>query len=189
MIIGLCGYARVGKDELANVLGREHGFRRYAFADVLKEAALDINPWVAAGRGHVRLGDLVAGIGWDAAKVHAPDARVFLQSLGESMRKINRRIWLDEVIQQILRDRAEKVVITDVRYLNEARWVQANGFLVRVTRPGVGPANEHVSEQAEIKDLTFRVFEFFNYGDLDDLEFHGARLPHVLKGLIGVTAP
>lgn len=181
MIIGLCGYARSGKDALAEVLGVEWSFQRYAFADVLKEAALEINPWIAAGRGYVRLASLVEGIGWEAAKTHSPDARVFLQHLGTSMRALDPDIWLNEVVARVREDGHENVVITDVRFPNEARWINSVGYLVRVIRPGVGPANGHVSETA-IDDVA--AFPFMNGGDLEDLTFWGSRLPHRLTGLV-----
>ena len=36
-ILLLSGYARSGKDSAANLLEEEHGYRRFAFADALKE--------------------------------------------------------------------------------------------------------------------------------------------------------
>jgi len=39
------------------------------------------------------------------------------------------------------------VVITDVRFENEADWILGHGgHVIRVERPGVGPVNGHVSE-------------------------------------------
>ena len=186
MIIGLCGYARSGKDALAGVLGEEWDFHRYAFADVVKEKALVINPWIAAGRGHVRLADLVAGIGWEASKTHSPDVRGFLQALGTTMREVDADIWLGQVMRRVMRDNHENVVVTDVRFTNEARWIRGVGHLVRVIRPGVGPANGHESETAVDH---VKAYEFINGGDLEDLAFYGARLPHMLRGLVGVTSP
>jgi hypothetical protein len=46
-------------------------------------------------------------------------------------------------------------VITDVRFTNEATAIlAAGGTVIRVTRPGVQPANDHVSEtQLDKSDL------------------------------------
>jgi hypothetical protein len=47
------------------------------------------------------------------------------------------------------------VFVTDVRFLNEAQWIiDSGGFLVHVSRPGIGPANsdEH-KEFSKYKSL------------------------------------
>lgn len=188
MIIGLCGYARSGKDALAELLHDEWGFQRYAFADILKEAALEANPYVSAGRGYVRLADLVNGIGWEGAKTHSLDARLFLQRLGTGMRRtLGEHVWLDEVIHRIAEDGPENAVITDVRFPNEAKWVKDHGHLVRVSRPGVGPVNGHGSETAI--DHIEASYDLLNDGDLEDLRWVARLLPHILLGLVpGVAA-
>ena len=42
MIVGLVGFAGVGKDTLADILVRDHGFVKMSIADPLKRAAMDI---------------------------------------------------------------------------------------------------------------------------------------------------
>jgi dephospho-CoA kinase len=44
MIIGISGYARSGKDTVANYLVEHHEFTRMAFADAMREALLRLNP-------------------------------------------------------------------------------------------------------------------------------------------------
>jgi dephospho-CoA kinase len=44
MIIGLSGYARSGKDTVAELLCLNYGFRRISFADPMREAILILNP-------------------------------------------------------------------------------------------------------------------------------------------------
>ncbi|HET9691813.1 MAG TPA: hypothetical protein VFP61_11725, partial [Acidimicrobiales bacterium] len=43
MIIALSGYARAGKDTVAEILA-DHGYRRAAFADPLKQVLADLDP-------------------------------------------------------------------------------------------------------------------------------------------------
>ena len=46
MIIGISGYATAGKDTIGEILVENHGFRRIAFADKLREVLLALNPIV-----------------------------------------------------------------------------------------------------------------------------------------------
>ncbi|MFI0262071.1 hypothetical protein ACH4OW_23875 [Streptomyces sp. NPDC017056] len=77
-----------------------------------------------------------------------------LQRLGQSVRDQDERLWLRLALAKVdVADRwSVPVVITDLRYRNEADALRARGFLlVRVERPGEhGPASadqrEHISE-------------------------------------------
>src|SRR5690606_31883458 len=47
-----------------------------------------------------------------------------------------------------------KYVITDVRFPNEYAWIRSKGgVIIRITRPGVGPVNDHVSERLADADM------------------------------------
>jgi dephospho-CoA kinase len=46
MIIGLSGYSRSGKDEVAKILVEDYGFTRIAFADKIRELLYEMNPIV-----------------------------------------------------------------------------------------------------------------------------------------------
>lgn len=124
-LLGLLGYAGAGKDTVAEFLVDHHGYTRVAFADPLKQ--------------------LARHIGWNGRKDHA--GRVLLQDLGVGVREfIGQDTWVDIGMRKAA-DTPGPVVITDVRFSNEAlRIVEAGGCLVRVDRKGVGPANGHVSE-------------------------------------------
>lgn len=140
MIIGLSGYAQTGKDTVADYLVKEHGFVRVAFADKLRNVLYDLNPMV----GQEPLQAKIDVEGWDKAKQN-PEVRRLLQALGVAARvNIHPDIWVRAALDSIKNDR---VVITDVRFLNEAQAVKDyNGEIWRVTRPGVGAVNAHVSE-------------------------------------------
>jgi 50S ribosomal subunit-associated GTPase HflX len=47
MIIGLSGYAQVGKDTVANILVQHHGYKRVAFADKIRECLFALDPIIA----------------------------------------------------------------------------------------------------------------------------------------------
>jgi hypothetical protein len=56
MIIGLSGYARSGKDTVAELLVLNYGFKRMAFADGIRESLIALNPILHDGH---RLNEIV----------------------------------------------------------------------------------------------------------------------------------
>lgn len=161
MIVGLTGRAQHGKDFTARVLA-EFGFKRYAFADQLKSMALVLNPYIDS-KYTLRLYQLVQDQGWDGAKEN-PEVRRFLQVLGtEGVREhLGEDAWVAALEKHIRDDTgdpnfyARNIVITDVRFPNEARWVTRNqgGVLWRIRRINLdgtaydnGLGADHPSEQ------------------------------------------
>lgn len=152
MLIGITGHAQHGKDTSGQVLVDEFGFTRFAFADQLKALALDLDPIVLVklkmsgpdeveGVEAFHLSELVRDAGWEMAKA-IPEVRRLLIQLGIGVRnRIGADAWVDACLSSIeeagLDVMADRVVITDVRFPNEARWIQGEGMLLRVMRPGV----------------------------------------------------
>ena len=164
--IGLVGYSQSGKDTVADILVKNYGYTRVAFADKIREFLYDLNPMVACSpTGYLQ--DLVNLVGWDAAK-QEPQVRRLLQDLGNSARKtIDENVWVTLALGNI--DVNKRVVITDVRFENEAMMTKLmGGQLWRVKRVGVGPVNDHVSE-SELEG--YKVDQIFvNNGTIEDLE-------------------
>lgn len=146
-LIGLVGYAQTGKDEAAKVLVEEHDFTRVAFADGVREALYALNPLIADEYECWRLSEEVDNRGWDEAKKH-PEVRQLLQRMGtEAGRMIHGQdLWVN-----LAKKKARclsRVVVTDVRFPNEAKAIQeGGGTLLRIERPGVGPVNNHISDR------------------------------------------
>ena len=163
--IGLIGHAGCGKDTVAARLVH-HGFERVAFADAVRNVLLNVNPLVTTDG--MRLRDLVEAQGWDTAKRQYPEVRELLQRLGAGARAaLGESVWLDHALRRV--DALPgPVVVSDVRYRNEAIALRNRGFtLVWVQRPGVGPANGHPSETdipVELADATL-----FNDGSIQEL--------------------
>ena len=151
-LIGLVGRAGTGKDTIASALGIWHRYKRVAFADALKTAALDSDPMIATLFGGDRLSQLVARHGWDEAKQTYPDVRRYLQRYGVAMRDQLPGCWVTIAARHIGEARAAglPVVVTDVRFADELQMiVRHGGMIVRVTRPGapnLGDNAQHVSE-------------------------------------------
>jgi hypothetical protein len=149
--IALTGLARSGKDTVAARLVERHGYVRVAFADALKAAALRTDPYIPlpAARVTVRLSALIERIGWELAKDRYPEVRRYLQEYGQTVREIRPRFWI-EAAGDAVRDAwaaGKPVVMTDVRYVNEADFLTVQGFqVVRITRPGQEPG-AHISER------------------------------------------
>ena len=165
-IIGLTGYAQSGKDTLASILVEKYGYSRIAFADKIRDFLYGINPMVACSpTGYLQ--DLVNLVGWDKAK-QEPQVRRLLQDLGISARDlIDENIWVTAALGNV--DSDQRVVVTDVRFENEARMIKImGGQLWRVKRIGVGPVNDHVSE-SELDGYKMDQI-FLNNGTLGDLE-------------------
>lgn len=176
-IIGLTGYARSGKDTVAKLL-EPYGFVRVALADGVREMALAIDPWIDAPSASdmpeeiCRLSELVDQIGWEHAKGFT-EVRRLLQVIGtEAVRNIvGPDTWIKiagkKVSDALAQDK--DVVITDVRFPNEANWIhEIGGEIWRIMRPGVSRANNHASEFGIDKLGWDRVIN--NDGPIDDLD-------------------
>lgn len=147
-LIGLLGKKRAGKDTAAKFLVEDFGYVRYAFADPLKAAALATDPIVSSYPAEVRLSQVVKLRGWEHAK-ETPEVRLYLQRFGVAMRQhVNPSVWLDATMCPVM-DEARPVVITDVRFPNEADAIEAaGGILVRIVRAEAPNDDAHVSETA-----------------------------------------
>lgn len=164
MIIGVSGYARSGKDEVAKILMRSYDYRRGAFADPIREFVLRVNPLLPNG---LDVQHLVKVIGWEGAKAQ-PECRRILQEIGTVARQMfGENFWVDQLWKTVQPN--EKIVITDVRFKNEADFIKSQGGEVwRVHRPGVGPVNNHISER-DLDNYNFDVV-IRNESSLEALE-------------------
>lgn len=148
LLIGLTGYATAGKDAAAVPL-IQAGYQRLSFADNLRYLAYYTNPLVAQphAANPTYLANVVDSQGWDKAKEN-PSVRRVLQNLGLAARDtFGPDCWVQALHAQ--RKDGQRYVITDVRFPNEAAYIQdRGGILINITRPGVGPINDHPSETA-----------------------------------------
>ena len=169
-LIGLSGYKRSGKDTVAAHLVAHYGFTRYAFADIMRTAALALDPIIPQDDGMpetVRLSNFFddpafpTAAEWELAK-EEPEVRRTLQYLGTEMGRnmFGENFWVDLTFDAIDADVSlgpdARVVITDVRFPNEARTVRdKGGHVIRVTRPNLTTVTDlHISETA-LDDYTF----------------------------------
>lgn len=176
-IIGLAGPARCGKDTIADVLEEitPGSVERDAFADRLKLiAAIALGFSEDVGIAGVRrwadrlkTEESLAIVGPRATVTSKISGREFLQRLGtEGIRGV---LGTDVLVDAVPFDRegVDLLVLTDVRFENEARAVRDRGGEIwRVYRPGTGGMT-HVSEEPLSTDLIDR--EIDNSGTIADL--------------------
>lgn len=168
-LIGLSGFARVGKDEVANILVNDHGFTRIAFADKLRDVLYALNPIVGesdlSGQGYTDIRtlcvqDVIDEYGWNGYKEskYKDEIRRLLQRLGtEAGREtLWDSIWVDATLKNL--DPSKKYVVSDARFLNEFQAIKDRGGEIwRIERPGVGALNDHASETEALRWPKFDV--------------------------------
>lgn len=157
MIIALGHKQNVGKDEVAKILS-EYGFKRVGFADRLYKIAKELYSWDGFREREYYLTNR------DAKETPLPTVgkspRQILIELGNKVRDI----WEDTWVVSCLDD---DVVISDLRYLNEARILrEADAILIRVDR--------NVPKTSDVADTALDGFLDWDYiikndGTLEDL--------------------
>lgn len=165
-LLGLCGYARSGKDSVAWRLHR-WGYQRVAFADALRQVCYDLNPTIELHAGRcATLQSVVDTLGWEMTKTTYSDARRVLQRMGTEVGRayFGANVWIDLAMAKI----TGPTVFTDVRFPNEADAIRERGGQVwRIERHGYGPVNGHASETAmDGYDVDWVIW---NSGTLDEL--------------------
>lgn len=168
--IGLSGWARAGKDTIADHMVENHGYTKMSFAAPMKEALHRLNPLVQTLEGGVMSVSQSLGKNkdWETAKIITPGVRELLQRLGTEVGRdmFGENFWVDQAIKAI--PDGSKVVFADVRFPNEADEIKKlGGEIWRVERIGYKAANDHISEHA-LDDYKFD-HRLSNYNGLDSL--------------------
>jgi hypothetical protein len=176
LLLGLTGRKGSGKDTVAEILRREHGFHTLAFADPLKAAARD---WYGLSREQTD-GPLAVKEAVDERWGLSP--REIMQRLGTEVgRSIHRETWTRYAMRRI--DAAPgNWAITDCRFPNEASVIVfRGGFVVRIDRPGFGTGlhEGHASERGVDEIRPDAVL--LNDGTLDTLATRVAALVRALR--------
>lgn len=183
MIIGLSAYAQSGKDTVADVLVSELGFVKTSFAGVLRDCMAALNPIVEIvdGQHLVRYNKVVNALGYESAKVVYPEVRQLLQRMGTEVGReiLGENIWVDSAMSKLVT--GNDYVFTDVRFDNEFQAIKnADGYMVRIIRPGVTPVNSHPSETS-LDNHKFDL-KIYNHAGIDELAEAARNLPKTLTG-------
>lgn len=151
LLIGLTGLAGAGKDTVADRLCSAHGFERHAFAEPIRDMLTAL--LTSAGIDYDYLFER------DLKELPVPhlgvSGRRLMQTLGtEWGRMVDPDLWVRHAALSLgLHDLPrsapihDRIVITDVRFPNEAAWIESlGGRVIRVTRQAPAVA-AHESEQ------------------------------------------
>jgi hypothetical protein len=179
ILIGLAGRAGVGKDTVAEQLC-DAGFVRFAFAEPLRQML----------GAHLKLHGFDSYWMDDRRFKEAPldmlgrSVRQHLQTLGAALRQDDPDYWvrclaLRAGLVDGRQPASDRIVISDVRYRNEASWIRSRGGrIVRVLRH-VDPVADHESERQV--DHMAADLSICNNGTLDDLRAQVAQVLSLLE--------
>jgi hypothetical protein len=154
LLVGLTGLARSGKDTVACRLREAHGFDSDSFAGPIRECVarvLNVDP--------AKLEEIKESpIPWLG---HVTPRRM-MQTLGTEWGRemIHPAMWVLSCMRRtgVRQRHGYSVVISDVRFDNEAEAIRAAGGVVwRVVRASAGISGGHVSEAGVRNDLIDRV--------------------------------
>jgi hypothetical protein len=169
MLIGVTGKAGAGKDTFAKYF-IDKGWKRYGFADPLKrmlEVGFDLDPSV-----------------WDQHEIKEAEIpwlgrspRYLAQTIGTDWgrKMVHPDVWLLLAEQVLIKE--PQLIIPDVRFDNEARWIREHGgVVIRVckTIDWTVDNGEHESEKGVSDDYVSRAV--INDGTIDDLHKSAARI-------------
>lgn len=143
MIIGLLGFIGSGKGTAGEILA-EKGFVKLSFADSLKDATSAIFGWPR----DLLEGDTIVSREfretvdpfWSKKFGKDITPRYILQIMGTEVMRNNllNSIWVDSLERKIYQH--ENVVITDVRFINEIKFLKdLGGILLQIDRKSTRP--------------------------------------------------
>lgn len=162
MLIGLTGRKQSGKSTVAGLL-KAHGFIEHSFADPIRAFVghiLDMTPAELEAAKEMPIGFL-GGV----------TPRQMMQTIGTEWGRqtIHPELWVRSLQLRVepLVATGQRIVISDIRFDNEAQAIRAiGGRVVRVERPGPN-ADRHVSEAGVSGRLVD--FSLYNGGGIIEL--------------------
>ena len=188
IIIGVGGIAKSGKDTFAAMLKDalvetgvpEHLILDYNFAEPVKHIARYVFNMSDEDVNTQEGKKAISKNGYGLTN------REILQKVGtESFRDVfNHNIWVDVAERQIfnLFPANAIVIISDVRFNNEAEWILTKGPLIKIERPNM----ETIEQSAHASEQGFSAkphLTITNDGSLDDLKAKAVLAAHSIRVL------
>jgi hypothetical protein len=199
VIIGVAGKARSGKDTFADYLENllmGYDFLKTGFAVELKRQVMrDFNLSYEQLYGNLKeepddryrkvinTRPFCTGLGKGELPDYRWTPREIMQKYGEFMRSVDRDYWIKALFRSAEERNYPNILITDVRYKNEAdACKERGGYLIQVIRENrdMIANSEHISET----DLdNYKDFDFIveNNSSLDDLKENAVKLGNIFK--------
>lgn len=191
MLIGITGKKYSGKDTAGSRLAREHGFTKYALADSLKKAIKEIfmlnddQLWgylkkAVDSRWGVTPRKLLQTIGTELFRseliFQLPQLhkKISYESIWIHRFKLwykkNQFYWRITDYTGVGKHVERDVVVTDVRYPEEARVIkELGGILIKIIRPNLKYKKDDHSSETEIDNIVAD-YTVINDNNIRDLE-------------------
>ena len=181
-LIGICGHAGSGKDSAAEAIISSFSYRRYAFADAVKETAaaafgISVEQF---NRRNLKETPLPYWKKSPREIAQFVGTELFRDAIQKLLPDVGTDFWIRRLEMQLFLDFPSlsevKVVIPDVRFTNEAEWIVANGgVIIDLTRPGyhgtVGIENHPSETTLELSKYPREsVLPLLNCGTLKELQ-------------------
>ena len=160
MIIGLVGFIGSGKDTAADYLVNFHGYRRESFAGSLKDAVASVFGWdrqMLEGRTtQSRAWREQPDAWWSARLGKSITPRWVLQYWGTEVIRdgFHDDMWIASLENKIRTSR-DNIVITDCRFPNEIKAIQAQGGKIIWIQRGPLPSWYPVAVRANLGEAVF----------------------------------
>ena len=187
MIIGISGKARSGKDTFAGMLAKALNKQSYppyvmmAFAHELKtkcQEAFDLS-WEQLWGDDKEIPDTryTKPTATTTGTANLPEpiywtAREIMQNFGAFYRTIDNQFWIKNLFRVAERKEYSNVIVTDVRYINEADYIlDIGGLVLRVEREDKADVH-NMAHPSEVELDGYDSFSIIidNNGTLEDLE-------------------
>jgi hypothetical protein len=180
IVVGLTGFSRVGKnhvaDQLARYLQLNHDVTavQAAFSDPLKAITHKLFPRMSHDKTDMKVREKYQKVG--SLLRHYISETVFIQAMQDLIFENEYPYFF---------------IINDVRYMNEIQWIlQGNtlNHIIHVTRPGVGPVNNHDSDYSHLqmklptgRYYNDRIHHYNNADDSDPTPLFNTITNHIFK--------
>lgn len=139
MLIGVVGFIGSGKGTVADILVNKKGYTKVAFADSVKDATAAIFGWprflLEGDTEESRAFREQKDEWWSERLGYDMSPRYALQLMGTEMGRdvVHPDLWILSIEKKL--ELYQNVVIADVRFPNEMKFIQnRGGFIVRVKR-------------------------------------------------------
>jgi len=141
LIIGITGKKRHGKDTVSDYLVEKYGFKKYVLADILKRALKEMfsltDDQLWGNKKEVK----------DKFWNYSP--RELMQIVGTNLIRdqFDKDFFVKSLRKKILEESFERVIVSDIRFLNEVKMIEdLGGIVYRVKRNSIKNEDSHCSE-------------------------------------------
>lgn len=180
MIIGIIGPKGSGKSTLANIIKEQYKYEILSFASTVKDISSIIFGYdrelLEGSTIESRIWRETVDKNWSQILNKDITPRITLQIIGTEFGRniLGQNIWVEvlknKIFNQDLNQNYKNVIISDIRYENEAQFIRNNkGILIRVSKSNSESQSEIHSSEIELYDIN-EDYIIENNGTVEQLE-------------------